>query len=35
MSLKNKKIARIAPNIAFHGAPTRGLRGSGPVNSNR
>ena len=26
---------RPGPNIAFHGTPTRALRGSGPVNSNR
>jgi len=26
---------RHSPNIAFHGTPTRALRGSGPVNSSR
>ena len=25
----------MAPNISFHGTPTRALRGLGPVNSNR
>jgi len=28
-------LHRITPNIAFHGTPTRALRGSGPVNSSR
>jgi len=28
-------LMALKPNIAFHGTPTRALRGSGPVNSNR
>ena len=35
MNELNRIKMSIMPKIAFHGTPTRALRGSGPVDSSR